>query len=214
MSDPLPFAVAFERCPLIAILRGVRPSEVEAIADAVVDAGFTMIEVPLNSPDPLESIGRLAQRFGDRALVGAGTVLDVASAAAVIAAGARLIVSPNVDAEVIGAAVAARATAIPGIATPTEAFVALQAGAAALKLFPAEGSSPAVLRSMLAVLPASTAILPVGGIGPDKLVEWWTAGALGFGLGSALYSPGRDAGDVGRRAADFVGTWRRLGSSP
>ena len=197
------FERAFARCPLIAILRGVRPEEVEGVADALVDAGFSIIEVPLNSPDPLDSIARLARRFSGQAVIGAGTVLRPAQVDAVGAAGGTMIISPNADVHVITAAVRAGLTALPGVLTPTEAFVALEAGATALKLFPAEAASPGVLKAMRAVLPAGTRVLPVGGITPAAMAPWRVAGAAGFGLGSALYTPGLPASEVGQRAASF-----------
>jgi 2-dehydro-3-deoxyphosphogalactonate aldolase len=199
------FDQAFAACPLVAILRGVRADEVEAIGDALVTAGFTLIEVPLNSPDPLDSIARLARRLEGEAIVGAGTVLDVESVAAVRAAGGAMIVSPNTDEAVIAASVAAKMVSLPGFATPTEAFAALVAGATALKLFPAEFASPAALRAMLAVLPKEVRILPVGGITPETMAPWRKAGAAGFGLGSALYRPGMAADEVGARAGAFLG---------
>lgn len=198
------FDAAFARCPLIAILRGVKPDEVEPIGDALVAAGFTIIEVPMNSPDPLDSIARLAKRLEGRAVVGAGTVLRESDVDAVGAAGGTLIIAPNADTRVIAAAAARGYVALPGIATPTEAFAALEAGAAALKLFPAEAASPAVLKAMRAILPQGTRVLPVGGIVPGSLREWRAAGAAGFGLGSALYAPGMGADEVGARAAAFV----------
>ncbi len=198
------FDQAFAACPLVAILRGVRPNDVEGIGDALVDAGFTLIEVPLNSPDPLDSIARLARRLGRRALIGAGTVLDVGSVAAVKEAGGAMIVSPNADPAVIAASVAAGMASLPGVATPSEAFAALKAGATALKLFPAESASPAVLKAMLAVLPPEVRVLPVGGIAPETMAPWQAAGAAGFGLGSALYRPGMAAGEVAARARSFV----------
>ncbi|HEY0623947.1 2-dehydro-3-deoxy-6-phosphogalactonate aldolase [Sphingomonas sp.] len=198
------FDAAFARCPLIAILRGVRPDEVEAIGEALVDAGFTLIEVPLNSPDPLDSIARLAKRVGDRAIVGAGTVLREADVAAVADAGGTLIISPNANPAVIAASATRGLVSLPGIATPTEAFAALDAGATALKLFPAEAASPAVLKAMRAVLPPAIRVLPVGGIAPDTMQPWRDAGAPGFGLGSALYKPGFTAAEVGERAAAFI----------
>ncbi len=212
MSHHADFAAAFARCPLVAILRGVRPDEVAAIGGALVDAGFTLIEVPLNSPDPLASIAALARAVAGRAVVGAGTVLDPADVARVADAGGTLIISPNSDERVIVAAVALGLVAMPAFFTPTEAFSALRAGADALKLFPAEGASPTVLRAMRAVLPAATPILPVGGITPDKLGPWLEAGASGFGLGSALYAPGRDAGAVRALADGFIAAWRACSS--
>jgi 2-dehydro-3-deoxyphosphogalactonate aldolase len=204
MSHITDFDQAFDRCPLVAILRGVRPDEVEAIGDALVDAGFTLIEVPMNSPDPLDSIARLARRFTGRAIVGAGTVLRPEDVEAVRAAGGTMIISPNANPAVIAASAAAGLVSLPGTSTPTEAFAALDAGATALKLFPAEGSSPGVLKAMLAVLPKGTRVLPVGGVSPELVAPWLKAGAAGFGLGSALYKPGMTAADVGERAGAFV----------
>ena len=188
------------RCPLVAILRGVRPEEVEAIGDVLLDAGFAIIEVPLNSPDPIESIRRLAARCGDRALVGAGTVLDPADCARIAAAGGRLVVTPHADPEVVRAAKAAGMFAVPGFMTPGEAFALLRAGADGLKLFPAEAASPAVVKALLAVLPAGTAILPVGGIEAGNMAPWRAAGAAGFGIGSAIYKPGDSAATVADKA--------------
>jgi len=204
MTNRQAFDDAFAKCPLIAILRGVKPDEVEAIGDALIVAGFTILEVPMNSPDPLDSIARLARRFEGRAVVGAGTVLRVEDVEAVGAAGGTLIIAPNANVRVIAAAADKGYVALPGIATPTEAFAALDAGAAALKLFPAEAASPAVLKAMRAVLPKDTRVLPVGGITPERMAEWRTAGAAGFGLGSALYAPGMTADDVGARARGFI----------
>jgi 2-dehydro-3-deoxyphosphogalactonate aldolase len=201
------FDDAFVKCPLIAILRGVKPDEVEAIGDALVEAGFTILEVPMNSPDPLDSIARLARRFDGRAVVGAGTVLRVEDVEAVGAAGGMLIIAPNANVRVIAAAADKGYVALPGIATPTEAFAALDAGAAALKLFPAEAASPAVLKAMRAILPKDTRVLPVGGIVPELMADWRKAGAAGFGLGSALFAPGMTAADVGARARRFIETW-------
>ena len=204
MSHLAAFDAAFAVCPLIAILRGVKPDEVEAIGDALADAGFTLVEVPLNSPDPLDSIARLAKRLGDRAMVGAGTVLRETDVAAVADAGGTLIISPNANPGVIAASAARGLVSLPGVATPTEAFAALDAGATALKLFPAEAASPAVLKAMRAVLPPGMRVLPVGGITPDTMQLWRDAGAPGFGLGSALYKPGFTAAEVGARAAAFI----------
>jgi 2-dehydro-3-deoxyphosphogalactonate aldolase len=204
------FDAAFTRCPLVAILRGVRPAQAAAIGEALVAAGFTIIEVPLNSPDPFASIAALAAAVGGRAVVGAGTVLHADNVAQVADAGGTLIISPNTDAAVIARSVAAGLVSIPAFATPTEAFAALQAGASALKLFPAEASSPTVLRAMRAVLPGTARILPVGGITADGLGPWHAAGAAGFGLGSALYTPGRSAADVAARAADFIAAWAAI----
>ncbi|WP_372617756.1 2-dehydro-3-deoxy-6-phosphogalactonate aldolase [Falsiroseomonas sp.] len=193
-----------QRCPLVAILRGVKPEEVEAIGDALMAEGIAIIEVPLNSPEPVESIRRLAARFGDRALVGAGTVLDPADCARIAAAGGRLVVTPHADPEVVRAAKQAGMFAVPGFFTPAEAFALLKAGADALKLFPAEAASPAVLKALLAVLPKGTAILPVGGVEARNLAPWRAAGAAGFGIGSAIYKPGDSAATVAAKARALV----------
>jgi 2-dehydro-3-deoxyphosphogalactonate aldolase len=198
------FAAAMVRCPLVAILRGVKPDEIEAIGDALVDAGFSMIEVPLNSPHPLTSIDLLVKRYGDDALVGAGTVLTVAQVEKVRAVGGRLIVSPNVNVDVIAAAARDGLVSLPGYFTPSEAFAAIAAGASGLKLFPAEAATPTVLRAHRAVLPPELAVLAVGGITPEGMAPWRDAGAQGFGLGSALYKPGMAASEVGERARAFV----------
>jgi 2-dehydro-3-deoxyphosphogalactonate aldolase len=208
MSHIAAFDAAFAKCPLIAILRGVKPDEVEAIGDELVAAGFTLIEVPMNSPDPLDSVARLAQRFAGRAEIGAGTVLRVEQVAAVQAAGGTMIISPNANLSVIAASAAAGLVSLPGIATPSEAFAALDAGAAALKLFPAEASTPSVVKAMRAVLPKDARVLPVGGIAPDNMQPWRDAGAAGFGLGSALYKVGMSAADVGTNARAFVAALR------
>jgi 2-dehydro-3-deoxyphosphogalactonate aldolase len=191
-------------CPLIAIVRGVTPDEAEAIGDAIFDAGVRIIEVPLNSPDPLKSIALLSARFGDRALVGAGTVLEAEQVADVKAAGGHLIVSPNTNVEVVAEAVAAGLVSIPGFFTPSDAFDALEAGVTALKLFPAEGASPAMLKAQRAVLPKDLPVFVVGGIRPDNMQPWIAAGANGFGLGSALYQPGQSAAETAEKARAFV----------
>lgn len=188
------------RCPLVAILRGVKPGEVEAIGDALLAADIPVLEVPLNSPDPIESIRRLAKRFGDRALVGAGTVTDPADCARIAAAGGRLIVTPHADPAVVRAAKAQQMICVPGFFTPGEAFALLAAGADGLKLFPAEAASPAVLKAMLAVLPKGTPVLPVGGMDATTIPAWRAAGAAGFGIGSAIYKPGDDAAAVAAKA--------------
>lgn len=191
-------------CPLVAILRGIRPDEAEAAGAALVAAGLRVIEVPLNSPDPLDSIARLARRFGDRALIGAGTVRRTADVDAVADAGGRLIVTPHADPALVRAAKARGLLAVPGFFTPAEAFALLDAGADALKLFPAEGGSPAMLRSLLAVLPPGTLVLPVGGMEAATLAPWRAAGAAGFGIGGAIYKPGDDAAAVAAKAARLV----------
>lgn len=201
------FEQAYAAFPLVAILRGVKPGEVIDIAEALVAAGFRLIEVPLNSPDPLTSIATLVRHLGDRAMVGAGTVLDPDMVEQVAATGAKLIVSPNADPAVIGRARALGCSALPGVATPTEAFMALKAGAAALKAFPAEAIPPAAIKAWLAVLPKGTNILPVGGIAPETMSSYRAAGATGFGLGSALYKPGQGAAEVGAAAARFATAW-------
>ena len=204
------FKAAFARCPLVAILRGVRPDEVEAIGDALMEAGFTLIEVPLNSPDPFESIARLSRRCSERAMVGAGTVLSVADVSRVAQAGGQLVISPNTNTGVIGATVAAGMVSMPGYFTPSEGFAALDAGASALKLFPAEAASPKVLKAQRAVLPRDVPVLAVGGITPEGMAPWRAGGADGFGLGSALYKVGAGAADVGRAARSFVSAWHTL----
>lgn len=202
------FHALLRECPLVAILRGITPAEAEAIGEALVAAGIRIIEVPLNSPDPLASIEALSMRLGDRAMIGAGTVTMPAEVANVRQAGGTLIVSPNVDEAVIAETVAAGLVSLPGFVTPSEAFTALHAGAHALKLFPAEGTQPATLKAIRAVLPPETRVLPVGGITPKVLPSWLDAGAAGFGLGSALYRRGDAAADVADRAAKFVAVLR------
>ena len=201
-----------DRLPLVAILRGVTPDEVVDVSCALVDAGFAIIEVPLNSPNPLESIERLHAKLGEEILIGAGTVTKPAQVKEIAAVGGRLIVMPHCDAEVVRAAKGAGLACIPGIATPTEGFAALANGADALKLFPAELLTPAVLKSMRAVFPSATRFLPVGGITPDAMASYVAAGAAGFGLGGALYRRGDDASRVAANARDFVAAWKRIRS--
>jgi len=210
MSDipTSPFHAAFAALPLVAILRGIQPHEAEGIGAALYDAGFRLIEVPLNSPQPLESIARLARSLPADAVLGAGTVLSTAAVQDVRNAGGQLIVMPHSDTAVIRAAKAAGMFCVPGAATPTEAFAAAHAGADALKLFPAEMVTPNVMRAMRAVLPPALPLLPVGGITPDSMDSWRVAGATGFGLGSALYQPGLDAAAVAQRARAFVAAWK------
>jgi 2-dehydro-3-deoxyphosphogalactonate aldolase len=207
------FRDAMARLPLVAILRGVTPAEVVSIGTVLIEAGFAMIEVPLNSPDPIESIGKLQAAFADRALIGAGTVTVPARVGEVAATGAKLLVMPHADVAIIRAAKAAGMICVPGILTSTEGFAALAAGADALKLFPAELAGPAVLRAMRSVFPPATAFLPVGGIRPDTMGGFVAAGAAGFGLGSALYRPGDSAATVATNAAAFVAAWRNLTSA-
>lgn len=185
------FDKAFAQCPLIAIIRGVTPDECEAIGEALFEGGIRIIEVPLNSPDPLASIARLSRKFGEQALIGAGTVLHPDQVLDVAKAGGRLIVSPSVNVEVIRTSVAAGLFSCPGFFTPSEAFTALDSGAHALKLFPAEGASPAVVKAQRAVLPRDLKLIIVGGVGPDNMAPWLQAGANGFGLGSGIYKPGQ-----------------------
>ena len=201
-------ASLLQQLPLIAILRGIRPEEVPAAADALTGAGFRIIEIPLNSPQPLESIRHLAGRSG--LLIGAGTVLSPGEVEGVAAAGGRLMVAPNADREVIAAAKRLGMVALPGVATPTEAFGAIAAGADGLKMFPAEILPPKAVKAWRAVLPASIALLPVGGITPESMADYLAAGADGFGLGSALYKPGMSAGELGQRAQAFARAYRAL----
>lgn len=191
-------------CPLIAIIRGVTPGEVEGIGEAIYEAGIRMIEVPLNSPDPLGSIARLAKAMGARATVGAGTVLDVADVGRVRDAGGQIVVSPGCNPEVIAATAAAGMISAPGYFTPSEAFAALKAGAHALKLFPAEAASPAVVKAQRAVLPKDIPLLVVGGVRPDNMRPYLDAGANGFGLGSGVYKPGQSPAEAGAQARAFV----------
>jgi 2-dehydro-3-deoxyphosphogalactonate aldolase len=193
-----------DQCPLIAIIRGVTPGEAEAIGDALIEGGIRIIEVPLNSPDPLASIERLAKKLGERALVGAGTVLRAEDVARVRDAGGRIIVSPDTNIDVIAAAASAGLVASPGYFTPSEAFAAIRAGATALKLFPAEAASPAVLRAQLAVIPREVPILAVGGIKPDNMRPWLDAGASGFGLGGGLYQPSQSPEETLAKARAYV----------
>ena len=193
-----------DQCPLVAILRGVTPAEAEAIGDAIFEAGIRIIEVPLNSPDPLASIVRLAKKFGDRALVGAGTVLKAEDVARVRDAGGQLIVSPDTNPEIIAATASAGLISSPGYFTPSEAFTAIRAGATALKLFPAEAASPAVLKAQLAVIPRDVPVLAVGGIKPDNMRPWLDVGASGFGLGGGLYQPGQTPAETLEKARAYV----------
>lgn len=191
-------------CPLVAILRGITPGEAEAIGEAIFEAGIRIVEVPLNSPDPLASIEKLARLFGASALIGAGTVLEAADVGRVHDVGGRVIVSPNTFAPVIEAAAAAGLVSLPGFFTPSEAFTALRAGATGLKLFPAEGAVPAVVKAQRAVLPRDVPLLVVGGIGPGNMQPWLDSGAQGFGLGSGLYRPGQPAQETAAKARAYV----------
>jgi 2-dehydro-3-deoxyphosphogalactonate aldolase len=195
--------------PLVAIIRGVRPDEVEAVAEALIEGGVRAIEVPMNSPQPLDSIARLA-RFADRIAYGAGTVLAPAVVAKVAEAGGQLIVSPNTDAAVIGEAVGRGLLPMPGFATATEAFTAYVAGARYLKLFPASTYGPGHLKALLDVLPKDATVLPVGGVKPGQFADWWASGARGFGLGGDLYNPGFTPHEVRVRAEAAVAAVKDL----
>jgi len=202
------FEAAFAALPLVAILRGIKPDEVEPIALALYEEGFRIIEVPLNSPQALDSIARLARCLPGDAVMGAGTVLSIDAAIKVQQAGGQLIVMPHSDTRVIAHAKAQGLICVPGAATPTEAFACVEAGADAVKLFPAELVTPQVMKAMRAVLPATLRLLPVGGIAPDTMAVYRKAGASGFGLGGALYAPGLDVAEVAQRARAFVSAWR------
>lgn len=206
MTPPELFHDALRNLPLVAILRGIRPDEAAAVGRVLAEGGWRLIEVPLNSPNPLASIAAISQA-APHALVGAGTVLEAGDVDAVHAAGGRLVVAPNFNPDVVRRAVALGMACVPGIFTASEAFAALDAGAHGLKLFPAEMASPAGLKALRAVLPSAVPILPVGGIRPDGMQAWRDAGASGFGIGGALYKPGDGAGQVAAKAADFAAAW-------
>jgi 2-dehydro-3-deoxyphosphogalactonate aldolase len=191
-------------CPLVGIIRGVTPDEAEAIGAAIHEGGIRIIEVPLNSPDALASIELLAKKFGDEVLVGAGTVLDPTDVGKVWDAGGRIIVSPDTNVDVIAATAAIDLVSSPGYFTPSEAFAAIRAGATALKLFPAEAATPAVLRAQLAVLPSDIPVLAVGGVTPDNMRPWLDAGATGFGLGGGLYRAGQSPDETLAKARAYV----------
>lgn len=200
------FAGAMAACPLVAILRGLGADEAHAVGEALVRVGWRLIEVPLNSPDPLRSIAALAKAF-PHALVGAGTVLQPDQVREVHAAGGELVVAPNFNAEVVREAARLGMVCLPGVLTPTEAFAALAAGATGLKLFPAEMIAPATVKALRAVLPAQALLLPVGGVTVGNMGAYRAAGASGFGIGSALYKPGMAAAEVKRNALDFMAAW-------
>ena len=209
MSAVEDFRRYFAECPLIAIIRGVTPDDAEPTAKAIFEGGIRIIEVPLNSPQPFDSIQIIARAIGDRALVGAGTVLNTDDVRRVQHVGGRLIVAPNMNADVIRVAVDAGLVSSPGMFTPTEAFAAIAAGAHALKLFPAEAASPAVVKAQKAVLPKDIPLIAVGGVRVDNIREWLDAGADGFGLGSGLYKPGQDAGETLEKARAFAAAVKR-----
>ncbi|MEM7631036.1 MAG: 2-dehydro-3-deoxy-6-phosphogalactonate aldolase [Pseudomonadota bacterium] len=198
--------------PLIAILRGIDPDEAVAVAEALVAAGMSRIEVPLNSPSPFTSIERMVTTLGDSATIGAGTVLTVDDVQNVRDAGGSLVVSPNCDVEVIRKTKALNMQSFPGVLTPSECFSALQAGADGLKVFPAFQMGLEGLKAVRAVLPVTTDVYMVGGVGPDNFAEWRRAGASGFGLGSWLYKPGDDVAGVASRAAEAVAAWTAIES--
>jgi 2-dehydro-3-deoxyphosphogalactonate aldolase len=208
MSAVDDFRRYFAECPLIAIIRGVTPADARDTAGALFEAGIRIIEVPLNSPEPLKSIEAIANAFGDRTLVGAGTVLDPADVAKVADAGGRIIVSPNASIPVIEATVAAGLVSSPGYFTPSEAFAAIRAGAHSIKLFPAEAASPKVVKAQKAVLPKDIPLIVVGGVTPQSMADWRAAGADGFGLGGGLYQPGQDVGTTLAKARDYVAAAR------
>ena len=192
------------QCPLVAILRGVKPEEAVAIGAALERQGVVIVEVPLNSPRPMESIALLAREFGERLLIGAGTVMTTTQVTEIAAAGGKLIVTPHADAAIVRTAKLRGLLSVPGFFTPSEAFAMLAAGADGLKLFPSEAASPAVLRALRAVLPAGTAVLPVGGIDATNMAAWRAAGAAGFGIGSAIYKPGDSPETVGAKAHALI----------
>jgi 2-dehydro-3-deoxyphosphogalactonate aldolase len=204
MSATEDFPRYFAECPLVAIIRGVTPADAEAIAAALYEGGIRIIEVPLNSPDAFESIRIISQAYSDRALIGAGTVLDAGDVSRVADAGGRLVVSPNTNVSVIEATVAAGMVSSPGYFTPSEAFAAIRAGAQSIKLFPAEAASPAVVKAQKAVLPKDVPLIVVGGVTPESVPEWLAAGADGFGLGGGLYKPGQDAAATLEKARAYV----------
>jgi 2-dehydro-3-deoxyphosphogalactonate aldolase len=195
--------------PLVAILRGIRPDEALAALDALIGAGIGIIEVPLNSPDPFASIAAMVDRAGDRAIVGAGTVLTVDEVARVKSAGGRIIVSPNADAAVIRATKAAGMLSFPGVFTATESLAAIAAGADALKFFPAEVLGPQGVKALGAILPKEMPLLAVGGVDQNNIGDWLKAGVSGFGIGSSLYKPGIDAAEIARRAQAMVAAYDR-----
>ncbi len=210
MTTQQPLRSYLAPLPLVAVLRGITPGEIDPIGDALTENGFRILEVPLNSPQAFDSIGRLARRFGQTCLTGAGTVLDVADVARVADAGGHLIVMPHADVAIVREAKRLGLVCLPGVATLTEAFAALAAGADGLKMFPAEQLSPAVLKAWRAVLPPQALVFPVGGIRPDNMAPFWAVGANGFGTGSNLYKPGSEAAAVRAVAAAYAAGFAAL----
>ncbi|KGE00937.1 2-dehydro-3-deoxy-6-phosphogalactonate aldolase [Rhizobium sp. YS-1r] len=202
------FEEALKACNLVAILRGIKPEEAESIGEVLIEAGWRIIEVPLNSPEPLKSIERLVKRFGDKALIGAGTVLTPTQVTDVAATGAKVIISPNANPAVIKASRAAGMVSLPGVATPTEAFAAIEAGATGIKAFPAEAIPPLIIKAWKAVLPKEIPVLAVGGVTPENMPAYVQAGAAGFGIGSSLYKPGTDIASVAEKARKFIEAMR------
>jgi 2-dehydro-3-deoxyphosphogalactonate aldolase len=201
---------AMARCGVVAILRGIKTDEVEAIGGALVDAGVTIAEIPLNSPDPFTSIKAMAQAFKGKLVVGAGTVLSVQDVNMLKAHDGAISVSPDCNPQTIARAVELGITPLPGVFTPTEAFAAMRAGAKYLKLFPAEAASPATIKAWRAVVPGTIKILAVGGVTPQSMKDWIAAGANGFGIGSNIYKPGKPAADVKQSALAFVAAWNAI----
>jgi len=210
MSTSVSLQPYLKPLPLVAVLRGITPAEIAGVSAALYDNGFRILEVPLNSPQPFDSIGLLAKEFGERCLTGAGTVLRVQDVARVAAVGGRLIVMPHGDVAIVREAKRLGLACLPGVATPTEAFAALDAGADGLKMFPAEQLTPAVLKAWRAVLPREALVFPVGGIRPDNMAAYWAVGANGFGTGSNLYQPGAPAATVRKVAADYAAAFAGL----
>ncbi len=198
------FKTTFDQMPLVAILRGIEPSDASGVATALVNSGLRIIEVPLNSPQPLKSIAAIANVFGNDVIVGAGTVLNEDQAHQVLDSGGQLLIAPNLNLKVGEVAARAGIAWCPGVFTASEAFTALDAGAAAIKIFPAEAMPPSGIRALRAVLPREALVLPVGGIGLENMSDYWQAGASGFGLGGSLYKPGQSAAASAQKAGSFV----------
>lgn len=209
-ADALPLSAALTDCPLVAVLRWITPEEVEDVTTVLIDAGFRLIEVPLNSSQAFRSIELIAKRFDKEAILGAGTVMKVADVSRVRDAGGRLIVMPHADTAVVRAAHDQQMACLPGVATPTEGFAALEAGADGLKIFPAEAISPSVLKAWRAVFTHTIPLLPTGGVTPEAMAGWVAAGASGFGIGGNLYRPGRSLDEIRKSANAFVKAWSRL----